>query len=66
MAEVEIHLDLSIAQTPVSIVASEVKHLRSKDVPLVKVQWSENPKDCSWETREYIERTFPALIQDAH
>ncbi|WP_369334072.1 hypothetical protein [Staphylococcus aureus] len=47
------------------IIASEVKRLRNKDVPLVKVQWSSNPKDCTWESREFIERTHPDLLSHA-
>ncbi|MRW14204.1 hypothetical protein GF552_14155, partial [Staphylococcus aureus] len=52
-------------QHPIRIIASEVKRLRNKDVPLVKVQWSSNPKDCTWESREFIERTHPDLLSHA-
>ena len=38
MEEVEIHLDFIIFQTPVRIIAFEIKRLRSKDVRLGKVQ----------------------------
>lgn len=60
--EIEISPDLTFVQQPIRIVATQVKHLRNKDVPLVKVQWSANPKDCSWETREHIERHHPDLL----
>ena len=49
--EIEVSPNLTYEQHPIRIIASEVKRLRNKDVPLVKVQWSSNPKDCSWESR---------------
>jgi len=63
--EIEVSPNLTYEQHPIRIIASEVKRLRNKDVPLVKVQWSSNPKDCSWESREYIERTHPDLLSRA-
>ena len=60
--EVEISPNLTYEQQPIRIITSEVKRLRNKDVPLVKVQWSSNPKDCTWETREFIARTHPELL----
>ena len=60
--EVEISPNLTYEQQPIRIVATEIKRLRNKDVPLVKIQWSANPKDCSWETRESIERAHPELF----
>ena len=54
-----------MSKHPIRIVASEVKRLGNKDVPLVKVQWSSNPKDCSLESREFIERTHPDLLSRA-
>ena len=38
--EIEVSPNLTYEQHPIRIVASEVKRLRNKDVPLVKVQWS--------------------------
>ena len=62
MEEIEVSPNLTYEQHPIRVIASEVKRLRNKDVPLVKVQWSSNPKDCSWESREFIERTHPDLL----
>ena len=63
--EIEVSPNLTYEQHLIRIIASEVKRLRNKDVPLVKVQWSSNPKDCSWESREFIERTHPDLLSRA-
>ena len=60
--EVEISPNLTYEQQPIRIITSEVKRLRNKDVPLVKVQLSSNPKDFSWGTREFIARTHPELL----
>ena len=65
MEEIEVSPNLTYEQHPIRTIASEVKRLRNKDVPLVKVQWSSNPKDCSCESREYIERTHPDLLSRA-
>ena len=63
--DIEISPNLTYEQQPLQIIATKVKRLRNKDVPLVKVQWSANPKDCSWETKESIERTHPDLFSRA-
>ena len=63
--EIEVSPNLTYEQHPIRIIAMEVKCLRNKDVPLVKVQWSSNPKDCSWKSREFIERTHPDLLSRA-
>ena len=63
--EIKVSPNLTYEQHPIRIIASEVKHLRNNDVPLVKVQWSSNPEDCSWESKEFIERTHPDLLTPA-
>ena len=47
MEEIEVSPSLTYEQQHIRIIASEVKRLRNKDVPLMKVQWSSNPKDCT-------------------
>ena len=49
--DLEILPDLSLEQQPLRVLDSEVRRFRNKDVPLVKIQWSPNHKDCTWETR---------------
>ena len=62
LQDLEISPDLSMVQNPIRVLASEVKRLRNKVVPLVKIQWSANPKDCTWETKEFIERSYPGFL----
>lgn len=59
MEEVEIRPYLTIVQTPGHIVASEIKRLRSKDVPLVKVQWSDvTTQNFSLDLKLYLIRNL--------
>ena len=47
---------------PARIVAHDMKQLRRKSVKLVKVQWSEDENDCTWETEEDIRKKYPELF----
>ena len=39
--------NLTFVRQPVRVVARDEKRLRNKTVKLVKVQWSDNEKDCT-------------------
>ena len=54
--------DLTFVRQPVRVVARDEKRLRTKTVKLVKVQWSDNEKDCTWETEDKIRDTYPDLL----
>ena len=45
--EVQIDPRMVYEKEPVGIVAREIKKLRNKEIKLVKVQWSLDPKDCT-------------------
>ena len=62
IVEIEVSPDLIYEQHSIRIIASEVERLRNKDVLLVKVQWFSDPKDCSWESWEFIERSRSGLL----
>ena len=47
---------------PMRIVGNDTKQLRRKAVKLVKVQWGENVKDCTWETEEDIRKKYPESL----
>ncbi|KAG8501112.1 hypothetical protein CXB51_003183 [Gossypium anomalum] len=50
--EVEIQSDLSYEEEPIRILAHEVKELRNKKVPLVKVLWLKHRmEEATWEPR---------------
>ncbi|XP_017624660.1 uncharacterized protein LOC108468279 [Gossypium arboreum] len=51
--DIEIRPDLSYEEEPVKILAREVKKLRNRQVPLVKVLWkSHNIEKATWESEE--------------
>ena len=47
---------------PVGIVSKEIKKLRNKEVKLMKVQWSIDPNDCTWEVEDKIRNDYPKLF----
>ena len=48
---VELSEDLTYEEYPVAIVDRQVRQLRTKDIPMVKVSWSNHTvEDYTWET----------------
>ena len=60
--QVQINSDLVYEKEPVGILAKEEKKLRNKTLKLVKVQWSLDPKDCTWELEDKIKMDYPKLF----
>ncbi|KAK5777712.1 hypothetical protein PVK06_045679 [Gossypium arboreum] len=51
--DIEIQPDLSYEEEPIEILAREIKELRNKRVPLVKVLWkSHKMEEATWEPKE--------------
>ncbi|KAK5786502.1 hypothetical protein PVK06_041139 [Gossypium arboreum] len=60
---VEIRPDLSYEEEPVEILAREVKELRNKRIPLVKVLWrSHSVEEATWEPEETMRSQYPHLF----
>ena len=52
---IEIRSDLTYEEEPVEILAREVKELRKKRIPLVKVLWRDNKtEEATWESEEVM------------
>ena len=50
---IELRLDLTYEEEPVEILAREVKELRNKKIPLVKVLWrNHKTEQATWESKE--------------
>ena len=63
MCVVELNEDLSYEEYPVAIVDRQVRQLRTKDIPMVKVLWSNySVEDCTWETEAETRKTYPYLF----
>ncbi|KAJ8748557.1 hypothetical protein K2173_003458 [Erythroxylum novogranatense] len=62
--EIQVQPDLSCEEGPISILAREVKQLRSKSVPLVKVLWQHHGlKEATWEPEEIMKTQYPQLFE---
>ena len=60
---VELSKDLTYEEYPVAIVDRQVHQLRTKDIPMVKVLWSNHTaEDYMWETKAMIWVAYPYLF----
>lgn len=62
--DLEVEPDLTAVRHPVQIVDRDEKEFRNKVVKLVKVQWSEDHRDCIWKTLDSTRKAYPELCQD--
>ena len=60
---IQVHEDLSYEEQPVQILAREERKLRSRSIPMVKVQWkNHNVAEATWEVEEEIRQKYPQLF----
>ncbi|KAL5862016.1 hypothetical protein ACOSQ4_003312 [Xanthoceras sorbifolium] len=60
---IEIRPDLSYEEEPVQILDREIKELRYKRVPLVKVLWRNHKvEEATWESEETMRQQYPQLF----
>ncbi|XP_058002307.1 uncharacterized protein LOC131179471 [Hevea brasiliensis] len=53
--KIVMHLDLIYEEEPVRILAREIKELRNKQIPIVKVLWRHhNMEEATWENEEMM------------
>ena len=62
--DLEITPNLATKREPIKIIGRDEKRLRRKIVKLVKVQWSGDPNDCTWETEDEMRKSYPNLRID--
>ena len=63
LKEVEVEWEATIRRVPTRILGSEVMKLRNREVKLMKVQWEDNQKDATWETKDKIRASYPFSIR---
>ncbi|WMV49228.1 hypothetical protein MTR67_042613 [Solanum verrucosum] len=55
---------LTFVEEPVVIIAKNVKRLRSRAIPVVKVRWRHHPvEEATWETEQEMREQFPGLFE---
>ncbi|KAL5815789.1 hypothetical protein ACOSQ3_024167 [Xanthoceras sorbifolium] len=60
---IEIRPDLTYEEEPVQILDREIKELRNKRVPLVKVLWRNHQvEEATWESEETMRQQYPQLF----
>ena len=62
---IELEKDLSFEVQPVAIVDQEMKQLRSKVIPMVKVLWrNDTIEEMTWETEAFMRNHYSYLFND--
>ena len=60
---IELRLDLTYEEEPVEILAREVKELRNKRIPLVKILWKNHKtEEATWKNEETMHQQYPQLF----
>ncbi|KAL4021638.1 hypothetical protein IC575_020444 [Cucumis melo] len=61
----EIDENLSYTEQPVEVLAREVKMLRNREIPLVKVLWRNHwVEEATWEREDDIRSRYPELFEE--
>ena len=61
---IELDEDLSFEVQPVAIVDQEMKQLRNKVIPMIKVLWrSDTIEEITWETEALMRNHYPYLFE---
>ena len=64
---IELRPDLTYEEEPVEILAQEVKELRNKRIPLVKVLWrNHKTEEATWEGEEVMQHQYPQLFNEGN
>ncbi|XP_058003752.1 uncharacterized protein LOC131180148 [Hevea brasiliensis] len=60
---VELNENLTFEEQPVTIVDYQMRQLRSKQIPKVKVLWrSQSVEECIWESEQNMRSKYPYLF----
>lgn len=59
----DIKPNMTYEEKPVSILDRRIQQLRTKEIPLVRVQWrNHNVEESTWEREEEIKTKYPELF----
>ena len=64
---IELRPDLTYEEDPIEILTREVKDLKKKKIPLVKVLWRNNKtEEATWESEEVMRQQYPQLFNEGN
>ena len=64
---IELKSNLTYEEEPIEILAQEVKELRKKKIPLVKVPWrNHKTEEATWESEEVMLQRYPQLCNEGN
>ena len=65
--EMEITEKLTYVEEPIEILGREIRKLRKKEIPMVRVKWSHHrtPREATWEVEEHMKYKYPHLFEDS-
>ena len=59
----DINEDLTYEEQPVKVLDKQVKELRCKKIPLVKILWKNHSTEkATWERQEHMRKIYPTLL----
>ncbi|XP_012439761.1 uncharacterized protein LOC105765293 [Gossypium raimondii] len=62
--EIEVRSDLTFNKDPVQILDRDIKVLRRKSIPLVKVLWrNHGTEEATWESEDSMRQQYPQLFE---
>ena len=62
---VQLSDELSYEEKPVAITDRQVRKLRSKEIPMVKVVWqNHSSEEATWELEEDMRAKYPQIFQE--
>jgi hypothetical protein len=61
--EIEVQPDMTYEEEPEQILDREVRQLRNKQIPMVKILWKHHtPREATWETEESLRQQYPHIF----
>ena len=65
VSDVQVSDTVSYEEKPEMILDRQIKKLRTKEIPMVKVKWSyHSPKEATWEVEAKMRKKYPTLFKD--
>ena len=60
---IELQADLTYKEEPSQIIGHDVRQLRNRQIPMVKVQWARHtPEEATWEVESAMRDKYPHLF----